>query len=238
MSDKKTANNTINLERLKKLIDGEKSRQTIADKFGCDVSLITKHYNGDRIVTIDYLKKYAEYFGVSADYFLDLSDAETSDKDLQFICDYTGLSVDTITFFRYSRLSLLTRFIEYIIYDIYFDDISFYQEYSDLLSTDFHLNDIEDRYFIDCLRLIREINDFEKELNSLEQDKENLMEQLVNCDSNSDEIEEKIEEILGYINATDFQKREKEAALNGNKYHISKVFNKCLDKYFEEEAGE
>ncbi len=93
MSDKKSG---INLERLKSLIDKEKSRQVIADKIGCDVSLITKHYNGDRSVTIDYLKKYANYFEVSSDYLLGLSDAPTSDKDLQFICDSTGLSIETI----------------------------------------------------------------------------------------------------------------------------------------------
>lgn len=96
MSDK----NTIRIDRLKKCIDGEKNRQEIADKIGCDVSLITKHYNGDRNVTIDYLKKYAKCFKVSSDYLLGLSDAPTSDKDLQFICDYTGLSINTINNLR------------------------------------------------------------------------------------------------------------------------------------------
>lgn len=96
MSDKKYVINLINLERLKSLIDKKKSRKVIADKIGCDVSLITRHYNGERIVTIDYLKKYAEYFEVSSDYLLGLSDAPTSDKDLQFICDSTGLNIETI----------------------------------------------------------------------------------------------------------------------------------------------
>lgn len=98
MSDKKTANNIINLEKLKNLIDTKKSRQVIADKIGCDVSLITKHYNGQKIVTIEYLKKYAEYFEVSTDYLLDLSEAETNDKELQFITDCTGLSVEAVNF--------------------------------------------------------------------------------------------------------------------------------------------
>lgn len=89
--------NIVNIDRLQKLIDTEKSRNTIAQNIGCDVSTITKHYNGDRIVTIDFLKKYADYFDVSADYLLGLADVPTTDKDLQFVCDYTGLSQATIS---------------------------------------------------------------------------------------------------------------------------------------------
>lgn len=116
MSDKKCVINLINLERLKSLIDKEKSRQVIADKIGCDVSLITKHYNGKRIVTIEYLKKYAKCFEVSSDYLLGLSDAPTSDKDLQFICDYTGLSADAIDYISNKNTDYNFKvFIEFVI---------------------------------------------------------------------------------------------------------------------------
>lgn len=109
-TEKKVKENTVVLYRLQRLIDGEQSRQTIADKIGCDVSLITKHYNGNKIVTIDSLKKYAEYFNVSTDYLLGLSEAKTTDKDLQFICDYTGLNENTITYFH-NQLTYENRFI-------------------------------------------------------------------------------------------------------------------------------
>ncbi len=93
MSDK----TGVNLKRFKKLIDNSGvSRQVIADFIGCDVSTITKHYNNDRKITIDYVIKYAEYFKVSTDYLLGLSDVPTTDKDLQFICDYTGLNEKAI----------------------------------------------------------------------------------------------------------------------------------------------
>ena len=39
--------------------------------------------------------KIAKYFQVSADYLLGLSNTPTTDEDLKFICDYTGLS-DTV----------------------------------------------------------------------------------------------------------------------------------------------
>lgn len=88
MSDK----NLIRMDRLRKLIEGIPARQYIADEIGCDVSLITKHYNGQRTVTIDYLVKYANYFGVSTDYLLGLADPATRDPKIKAICEYTGLS--------------------------------------------------------------------------------------------------------------------------------------------------
>jgi transcriptional regulator with XRE-family HTH domain len=88
---------SVDLERLKELIDNSGvSRQVIADKIGCDVSTITKQYNGDRNITVDYVIKYAKYFNVSTDYLLGLSTAPTTDKDIKFICDYTNLNEDSV----------------------------------------------------------------------------------------------------------------------------------------------
>ena len=91
MSDK----NNVVLKRFQKLIDTSgMTRQAIARDIGCDTSTVTKQYNGDLKISVDYLVKYAYYFSVSADYLLGLSDAETGDKDLRFVCEYTGLSAE------------------------------------------------------------------------------------------------------------------------------------------------
>lgn len=87
--------NIIDISRLKALIE-TKTREEIAAGIGCDTSTVTKHYTESRAVTIEYLKKYAEFFNVSADYLLGLTDAPIaikSDKDklIREICDYTGL---------------------------------------------------------------------------------------------------------------------------------------------------
>ena len=87
LSDK----NSICLDRLKKLIDTT-TREEIAKSLNCDTSLITKHYNGDRNITLDYAVKYAKYFDVSLDYLAGITDTPATDKDIRFICDYTGLS--------------------------------------------------------------------------------------------------------------------------------------------------
>lgn len=89
--------NGVVLERFKQLIDNSgKARQEMAKDLKCDTSTITKHYNGDRGITADYLKKYALYFGVSADYLLGLSNAATTETSIQAISKYTGLNDTSI----------------------------------------------------------------------------------------------------------------------------------------------
>ena len=106
MSDKKAISNTVYIDRLRELIDAKSSRQEIASDpiMDCDVSLITKHYNGDRAVTIDYLKKYCEYFKVSADYLLGLTDSEMKVDDPQrYVADYIGLDDDAVEFLHFMK---------------------------------------------------------------------------------------------------------------------------------------
>lgn len=87
----------IMIKRLKNLIDcSGKSREVIAKAIGCDVSTITKQYNGDRKLTIDFVVKYAKYFNVSTDYLLGVTDVQTVDNDIKFICNYTGLSDESV----------------------------------------------------------------------------------------------------------------------------------------------
>ena len=82
----------VTVERLRKLIDEtELPRQAIADEMGCDVSTITKHYNGTRNLTIDFIAMYARYFNVSSDYLLGLSEVRTVSPDTAMICRVTGL---------------------------------------------------------------------------------------------------------------------------------------------------
>lgn len=88
---------SVTNQRFRKLVDEQRiTREKLANILECDTSLITKYYNGDREIPVKNIIKIAKYFNVSADYLLGLSDAKTDDKDLQFVCDYTGLSAETI----------------------------------------------------------------------------------------------------------------------------------------------
>lgn len=86
----------VDVERLRNLINTKKSRQEIADAIGCDVSTITKHYNGNNPVDIEWLYKYAKYFNVSTDYLLGLSESPFSNKDEAYIQNSTGLSAKSV----------------------------------------------------------------------------------------------------------------------------------------------
>ena len=93
----------ITTERLRNLIDKTgQTREYIAQNIGCDTSMVTKHYNGSRNITVDYVVKYAKHFSVSTDYLLGLTNAETTDKDIRYICDYTGLTEDAVILIKTS----------------------------------------------------------------------------------------------------------------------------------------
>ena len=89
--------NNVVLDRFQELVrNSGKTRQAIARDISCDTSTVTKQFNGDMKISVDYLVKYAKYFNVSADYLLGLSNAPTANKDVQDICDYTGLSLAAV----------------------------------------------------------------------------------------------------------------------------------------------
>lgn len=98
----------ITTQRFRELIDNEKyakvPRAEIAKALNCDTSTITKYYNGQRQLSVDSIIKFSKYFNVSSDYLLGLTDSATTDKDIQFICDYTGLDYKAIYY-----LSLFKR---------------------------------------------------------------------------------------------------------------------------------
>lgn len=100
MSDKSFQKSGVVLERLRQLID-TKTREEIAKQLKCDTSLVTKHYNGKREVTPEYVVKYARYFSVSTDYLFGITEHKTpidseEGEIVRVICDYTGLNKSVI----------------------------------------------------------------------------------------------------------------------------------------------
>lgn len=90
--------------RLRDLIDSTGlPRQAIADEIGCDVSMITKHYNSNRGITPEFIVRYARYFGVTTDYILGLSDVKSVDQDIRAISDKTGLDDEAIAVMAFTR---------------------------------------------------------------------------------------------------------------------------------------
>lgn len=72
------------------------TQNEVADYLGCGRATITNYESGRRNPDIETLVKLAEYYEVSVDYLLGISSIETSNQDIKFINEYTGLSVKAI----------------------------------------------------------------------------------------------------------------------------------------------
>lgn len=73
-----------------------KKRQEVADDLGISRASLEYYEKGKRKPDTDILFRIAKYFNTSADYLIGLSDVLTTDKDLKFVCEYTGLSDEAV----------------------------------------------------------------------------------------------------------------------------------------------
>lgn len=91
------ATNETFADRLTKLRENTgKKRQEVADELKISRASLEYYEKSKRKPDTEVLVKIAEYYEVSTDYLLGLSIAPTTNKDIQFICDYTGLSEEVI----------------------------------------------------------------------------------------------------------------------------------------------
>ena len=67
-------------------------QEDLAKILRCNRASIAKYENGDRIPDGLIIAKIARHYNTTSDYILGLTDVKTTDKDLQFVCEYTGLS--------------------------------------------------------------------------------------------------------------------------------------------------
>ena len=102
-----TMGKRLKSERERLGLSHEKLRSAILEKYGVEISkdsLInyevsdeyhTKAYknNGMRV---EYLRYFADFYGVSADWLLGLTDVRTPDSSVRNICQYTGLNENAV----------------------------------------------------------------------------------------------------------------------------------------------
>ena len=75
---------------------GSMTQAEFADYLGLSRPTVSLYESGTRIPDAVILRSIAEKKNVSTDYLLGLREDPVSDKDLQFIVDYTGLSSEAI----------------------------------------------------------------------------------------------------------------------------------------------
>lgn len=98
--------------RINELIKGLRGRDNLtqvdlADKLQCNRQKIADWERGKSMPSVEDIVALTEVFNVSADYLLGLTEPATQDRDLRFVCEYTGLSeksveqlIDTRQYFK------------------------------------------------------------------------------------------------------------------------------------------
>lgn len=72
------------------------TQQILADDLKISRQSLSLYENAERTINIDLLVKIAKYFNVSTDYLLGLNDNATNNIDERVVCDYTGLSDNSV----------------------------------------------------------------------------------------------------------------------------------------------
>ena len=91
-----TINKSIGLKIEELLKNNEKKQKDLAKHLSISSNIVSYWCNGTRKPNINQIVQISEYFNVSTDYLIGLSNTPTTDKDIQFICDYTGLTKESV----------------------------------------------------------------------------------------------------------------------------------------------
>ena len=69
-------------------------QKDLAAAIGVHVNVVSYWCRSVRIPNIDQIVEVAQFFGVTTDYLLGLTDVAAPDMDMQALCDMTGLTAD------------------------------------------------------------------------------------------------------------------------------------------------
>ena len=95
--------------RLREIIEKRKKEtgqnlRAVAKDLDVSLGVLSDWQNGNKTPRGDSIAKLSKYFGVSADYLLGLTEAQTVDTDLSAVADYTGLTENAILALKDSEM--------------------------------------------------------------------------------------------------------------------------------------
>lgn len=84
-------NKTETGKRIRELREASaETQEDLAKHLDVKRQIISYYENGTRVPNLEHLMLIACHYNTTTDYLLCLSDVPTTDKDLKFVCDYTG----------------------------------------------------------------------------------------------------------------------------------------------------
>ena len=108
------------------------SQQQLADSLMVKRETVKFWESGERQIKGADIVALAKHFNVSADYLLGITDVLTTDKDLCFVCEYTGLSEQSVRNIRAARDELRKKDLPPIEYNSFeYDEIDLSPEEND-----------------------------------------------------------------------------------------------------------
>lgn len=134
-------NSDIFCERVNYLL-GDTGQMELAEKIGISQGVISAIKNKKvKAPGADTIYKIAEHFNVSADWLLGLSDVPSQDTDLKAVCEYTGLSQDSVEFLNGTWNKALKNAINLLLASPY--NVPFFAEISGVLLRTNELTQLE-----------------------------------------------------------------------------------------------
>ena len=198
--------NSVFSRRLRSLIEEKNiSKQKLADEIGVSRQAISQYCDGSTVPNADKLLKIAEYFNVSLDYLVGKTEAKTDNKDVKFICDYTGLNEKAIEILNKIHVIYKLDFLSFLIInsDIVFD----VEDYKTSL-------DSNEKYLtINIEKLTSNIKNFIDSNKTKPIDEESV-------NDLTEMIENNYYKLIAGIDAT-----------NSSYYRIMEDFAECVEKY-------
>lgn len=79
------------------------TQEDISVYLNCNRATVANYESGKRQPDYNTLIKLAKKYDVSTDYLLGVTDTATTDENLKFICDYTGLSENFLDFLLFEK---------------------------------------------------------------------------------------------------------------------------------------
>lgn len=200
-------------------------QKELAKQLNVKDNIVSYWCKGDRTPNTSQIIQIANYLNVSTDYLLGVTDVATTDKDLKFVCDYTGLDEKSINFFHFNNsIKEMTNFNEEAIEFLQFIISKIHYTPS------FSMNIYDVRANTTVL-----VEAYEKSIKKRKNGFAFLSEDEI-ADFNNLSNDDKIQFLLNDKDS-EVELDDLDIAINGLKYRLRKFFDDCLDEFAVSASG-